>query len=232
MSKTTEPAALAGIEQQFAEWMRQEMPAGTVIGDPDWWVPRILKAATVEQLVRERDGWIDSAKHFSNGLEYYRGQLDACARHIGLPCFTADDGGVHEEPLRAKVAEEVGRLVQARDYIKGRSVSWERDTVILSNKLAAMTKKADGFFDALQLAAKINAEGQAREQQLREALSTCQCYSNKQIAAALSLPQDDTALKAWGEKLLREIADGCRDGIDRAWITSKADELMEEKGNG
>mgnify|MGYP007125681585 CR=1 FL=1 len=43
----------------------------------------------------------------------------------------------------------------------------------LESQLAAMTKKADGFFDALQLAAKINAEGQAREQQLREALEIC-----------------------------------------------------------
>ena len=40
----------------------------------------------------------------------------------------------------------------------------------LESQLAAMTKKADGFFDALQLAAKINAEGQGREQQVREAL--------------------------------------------------------------
>ena len=43
----------------------------------------------------------------------------------------------------------------------------------LESQLAAMTKKADGFFDALQLAAKINAEGQAREKQLREALEIC-----------------------------------------------------------
>jgi hypothetical protein len=43
----------------------------------------------------------------------------------------------------------------------------------LESQLAAMTKKADGFFDVLQLAAKINAEGQAREKQLREALEIC-----------------------------------------------------------
>ena len=64
----------------------------------------------LEALRKERDNWIESAKHFCNGMEYYRDQLDACARHIGLPCFTADDGGVHPEPLRAKVAECVGDL--------------------------------------------------------------------------------------------------------------------------
>ena len=47
------------------------------------------------------------------------------------------------------------------------------DVAKLQADLAAMTKKADGFFDALQLAAKINAEGQAREKQLREALEIC-----------------------------------------------------------
>lgn len=28
----------------FSEWLRQNMPAGTVIGDPEWWIPRILRA--------------------------------------------------------------------------------------------------------------------------------------------------------------------------------------------
>lgn len=31
--------------EAFAEWLRREMPAGTVIGDPDWWAPKILRAA-------------------------------------------------------------------------------------------------------------------------------------------------------------------------------------------
>ena len=29
----------------FAEWLAREIPAGTVIGDPAWWAPRILRAA-------------------------------------------------------------------------------------------------------------------------------------------------------------------------------------------
>jgi hypothetical protein len=31
--------------ETFAEWLRREMPAGTVIGDPDWWAPKILRVA-------------------------------------------------------------------------------------------------------------------------------------------------------------------------------------------
>lgn len=28
------------------DWLRREMPAGTVIGSPDWWAKRIAKIAT------------------------------------------------------------------------------------------------------------------------------------------------------------------------------------------
>ena len=78
----------------------------------------------------------------------------------------------------------------------------------LESQLAAMTQKADGFFDALQLAAKINAEGQAREQQLREALYDLWTKGEDcgGITMALALPQDDTALRQWGAKLLEESA--------------------------
>ena len=121
MNKTTEPAALAGIEtvatlhdDGYFTWHGPHTMENCHAG----WEMKVCDAATVERLVQERDGWIDSAREFSDGLEYYRDQLDACARHIGLPCFTADDGGVHEEPLRAKVAEEVQRLVQERDQME------------------------------------------------------------------------------------------------------------------
>ncbi len=74
------------------------------------------------------------------------------------------------------------------------------DVAKLQADLATMTKKADGFFDALQLAAKINAEGQAREKQLREALEICQAgmpgdkWDSLYIDGVLAFPQDDTAL--------------------------------------
>ena len=102
----------------------------------------------------------------------------------------------------------------------------------LQADLAAMTKKADGFFDALQLAAKINAEGQAREQQLREALeyyasfdySDDSCPVAEDAQQALAIPQDDTALRQWGAKLLREMAD-LVSFVDRKTLHRKADEL-------
>lgn len=33
--------------REFAEWLAMEMPAGTVIGNPHWWAPKLLAAACV-----------------------------------------------------------------------------------------------------------------------------------------------------------------------------------------
>jgi hypothetical protein len=34
--------------EAFDKWLQREMPAGTVISDPLWWAPRILKAAQAQ----------------------------------------------------------------------------------------------------------------------------------------------------------------------------------------
>ena len=110
----------------------------------------------------------------------------------------------------------------------------------LESQLAAMTKKADGFFDALQLAAKINAEGQAREKQLREALEICKKemqgdkWDSLYIDGVLAFPQDDTALREWGANLLEEMAMeidlGTQETEDAAiTLCRKAAELREGK---
>lgn len=109
----------------------------------------------------------------------------------------------------AKLQAELAAMTQERDELR----EWNKAMVVkaasggvldgyreMGKQLAAMTKKADGFFDALQLAAKINAEGQAREKQLREALEICQAgmpgdkWDSLYIDGVLAFPQDDTAL--------------------------------------
>ncbi len=204
----------------------------------------LYSAATVERLVQERDAYRSIAEG---------GPLDAYQ----------------------SVYEQLAATIQERDEYKA---------VALENRdaLAAMTKKADGFFDALQLAAKINAEGQAREQQLREALEICKkempgdkwdslyidgvlafpqddTALNTLLAAgqareqqlrealsaitgkALALSQDDTALREWGAKLLRDVGDklilkavGATNipmltGSVRDYLRRKADELEAGK---
>lgn len=45
------------MREALRKFLVQEMPAGTVIGDPEWWVPRIMKALAAEPapLVRLTD---------------------------------------------------------------------------------------------------------------------------------------------------------------------------------
>ena len=181
---------IKALKEQLAAMTQENEEQARLLGISGSKEARLI--AELVAMTQERDGWISSAKEFSNGMEYYRGQLDACARHIGLPCFTADDGGVHPEPLRAKVAECVGEL-QA------------------------------------QLAAS-----QALEAQLREALEKVlaqPAVALRTATKALALPQDDTALREWGAKLLEEMADEHYEkwSINHGILTAKAAELEAGK---
>lgn len=160
--------------------------------------------------------------------------------------YRGSDGLIYRTvPQHVPVIETIPRysaatvewLVQERDKYKD-SVEHYGD---LYAKLAAMTQERDEWqrqssnnWNSAVLNGLLLATSQAREQQLREALSTCQCYSNKQIAAALALPQDDTALREWGAKLLEEMAMeidlGTQETEDAAiTLCRKAAELREGK---
>lgn len=66
---------------------------------------------TLEQAVQERDFWVESAAQFNRNEEYYRGLLDECAVAIGIESYTADDGSIYDEPVRAKVPDLVRAIL-------------------------------------------------------------------------------------------------------------------------
>ena len=81
----------------------------------------------------------------------------------------------------------------------------------LQNELAAMTNDRDGW-KALHHTMYYQplAASQAREQKLREALQFYTPHNpslGNTATEALALPQDDTALRQWGAKLLGDAAD-------------------------
>lgn len=61
----------------FAAWLAREMPAGTVIGDPAWWAPRIARAALAQAApVAVPEGLAEKVAklrvcEWGSGLEYY-----------------------------------------------------------------------------------------------------------------------------------------------------------------
>jgi hypothetical protein len=112
-------------------------------------------------------------------------------------------------------AAAVERLVQERDQWKQLAANCElvEEQVSSSYQLAA---------------------SQAREQQLRAALgeiawSNDMTWKNDRANAALHAPQDDTALRQWGAKLLRNMADECHYDRDGEMLRRKADELENKK---
>ena len=90
--------------------------------------------------------------------------------------------------------------------------------------------------DAYQAVCEQLAASQAREQQLREALEAMVLSARgmncglKIADDALALSQDDTALRQWGAKLLRGMAEmDCFNDYMRERINRKADELEAGK---
>jgi hypothetical protein len=78
---------------------------------------------TLEQAVRERNAWVESAAQFSHNEDYYRGLLDQIAAHIGPEAWKADDGSVpDDEPVRARLPDLVAALT-ASDGAKDREIA-------------------------------------------------------------------------------------------------------------
>lgn len=65
---------------------------------------------TLAEAVAERNFWIEEACRFSRSEGYYRDLIDQVAVSLGRDAYTADDGSIYDEPVRAKVPE----LVAAR----------------------------------------------------------------------------------------------------------------------
>lgn len=55
----------------FAQWLAKEMPAGTVIGDPQWWAPRIARAVTSRFLASPEEKAVPVAEHRDLWCEDY-----------------------------------------------------------------------------------------------------------------------------------------------------------------
>lgn len=133
----------------------------------------------------------------------------------------SDETSAKFNTLVANTAATVERLVHENAELK-KTLTWLPTQETLSQQLAA---------------------SQAREQQLREALERIKnpdnwgedgcwnsdSYPDEIADINLSLPQDDTALRQWGAKLLREMADEILRMVDydpaAGFLQGKADEL-------
>src|SRR5882672_11320826 len=74
---------------------------------------------TLEDAIRERDAWVESAVQFSRNEEYYTGLLDKIAASLGSDAYTSDDGSVYEDPVRAKLPELIAHRLTALSSAPG-----------------------------------------------------------------------------------------------------------------
>ena len=150
-----------------------------------------------------------------------------------------------KESGRTKLREQLATMTAERDALAKDKAAFcmqyrmdcDVETKELEEEIARLKAKCDPVRDyerSNQLAAT-----QAREQQLREALRcveqacvvTGAAYSY--MTKALALPQDTTALKQYGAKLLREarnkLIEICDRGVGATLLKDMADELEAKK---
>lgn len=70
----------------------------------------------------ELHGWMETAAQAQQDLDYYRGLLDRIGLLFGQEAFTADDGGLHDEVLRAKVPELVEEAMKELWSLRNREM--------------------------------------------------------------------------------------------------------------
>lgn len=63
--------------------------------------------------VAQPDVWAETAAMFSRNEDYYRGLLDEIAEALGPEAYTADDGSISDEPIRAKLPDLVRQRLGA-----------------------------------------------------------------------------------------------------------------------
>lgn len=99
-------------ERTLDEWM----PEARVLAAQAWCDPetsgREMDVVLAEAVARRIAAWMVTAAEFARNADYYRGLVDRCAAHLGPEAFRQDDGGISDEPLRAKVPELVAQCAR------------------------------------------------------------------------------------------------------------------------
>ncbi len=104
------------------------------------------------------DGWEAIAAQADRNRDY-RGLLDEVAVTLGREAYTADDGVVHPEPLRAKVPELVRALAARAERGKGDYEVWLTGAERERDAQRARAEKAEaGYAQAIRDLAQARAQ--------------------------------------------------------------------------
>jgi len=171
------------MSKEFTEWLNREMPAGTVISDPEWWVPRILKAARTTSAepvayVLFKDGEVHFDADDGAVISNVRGdELDES--HKWLPVYTAPDAlqaeverlkrVEHELRTALKVSNAHTKLLKAENE-RNRSLSVEKILIdVVPGDGEGLEVFAKSVKDVEQSISKLIAESETWELKHRDA---------------------------------------------------------------
>jgi hypothetical protein len=75
--------------------------------EKSWAEENLPLPETLEQAIRERNGWCETAARHLRNEEYYRGLIIKIGEALGPEAYTSDDGSLQQDVLCAKVPELV-----------------------------------------------------------------------------------------------------------------------------
>lgn len=110
--------AEARLRAESYDWMPEAQAAAAQCWcDPET-SGKLMDTVLAEAVARRIAAWMQTGAMFARNEAFYRGLIDKCAEHLGLDAFTADDGSIHDSPMRLKVpelvAERIASLASAR----------------------------------------------------------------------------------------------------------------------
>lgn len=76
-----------------------------------WAEENLPVPATIEEAIRERNGWCETAAQHLRNEEFYRGIVCQIGEMFGVAAKTSDDGSIQEDVLALRVPELVAALV-------------------------------------------------------------------------------------------------------------------------
>lgn len=163
MSDTPETIYLIpGEYEEGLDWCNDPAPSPGM--DPAEAV-EYVRADVYHALIAERDGWVESARHFANGQEFYQGIVRQIGRLFGEVACTSDDGSVQGDVLALKVPELVEALAAHVERLRYALTEIASLTPVVEDTLAqrqSWNKVRDIFTETPETSlAKLKAQWQA-----------------------------------------------------------------------
>ena len=90
------------------------------------WIEALTRE--VEQLTRERDNWVETARLHCKNEVYYRSLCEEIGKLFGWDACRSDDGSLQQDIICLKVPEMVRKLFQAHDAAEARlaALDWSK----------------------------------------------------------------------------------------------------------